>query len=198
MLGELRVLYLRKKDIDSKGQKPPLDLVDRIRSDLQKIQDKKNRIDTQKITFSTKFEKTKYGGTGGMGNPFEVSKGMVAPLSGNMLRAAGIKDQVDNLTSRIANLQEMKNKQRLNMLEGPMPISAQVLDAANSGGAEALARAQLEAALRNPNIKERASNLSALRTSLEMMGSRFCGNSRHGRRQSEQTSSKYGRSSRTR
>lgn len=173
MLGELRLLYLRKKDFDSKGQRPPLDLVDRIRSDLKTIQDKKNRIDTQKITFSAKFEKTKYGGTGAPSNPMDIAKGMVAPLSGNMLRASGIKDQMDNLTTRIAKLEDLKNQQRLNMLQGPMSISSKVLEAANSGGAEALARSQLESALRNPNIQERAAGLSALRTSLEMMNSRF-------------------------
>lgn len=171
MLGELRVLYFRKKDLDAKGQKPPLDLVDRIRSDLKTIQDKKNRIDTQKITFSSKFEKTKYGGTGVPSNPMDIAKGMVAPLSGNMLRASGIKDQVDNLTTRIAKLEDLKNQQRLNMLQGPMTISSKVLEAANGGGAEAFARSQLDEVMRNPNIQQRAAGLSALRTSLETMNS---------------------------
>jgi hypothetical protein len=173
LLGDIRTLYLRKKDFDSKSQKPPLDLVDRIRSDLKSVQDKKNRIDTQKITFSSKFEKAKYGVSASSGNPFDASRSIVAPLSGNMMRASGIKDQMDNLTTRIAKLEDLKNNQRLNLLAGSMPISAQVLETANGGGAEALARAQLEAAMRNPNIQDRAAGLSALRTSLEMVGSRL-------------------------
>jgi len=163
-LNNMQGLYLKKKDMDAKGQRPPVDLLDRIKSLIGDLKAKKNRIESQKVQFVSKFEKKKFGTGESMLN---ASTAAGLSLDGPMLK--GVEKEMQELSIRMNRLDDMKNDHRRGLLENSLEVDPKIVSKAQVGGAFSYAQSKLNEIMGMQNIENRAKNLIALRTSMEIL-----------------------------
>lgn len=102
-LHNMQGLYFKKKDIDGKGQRPPLDLLDKLRSLVVELKAKRNRIESQKLQYSSKFERKR--------NNFDqtfLNQSSAAGLGASLFKVKGIDREMDDLARRIEKVENLK------------------------------------------------------------------------------------------
>lgn len=96
-------LYIKKKEIDARGDRPPIDLLEKVKSLIGDLKAKKNRIENQKIQFATKFEKKR----ANLGDA-ALNSSSLAGLSSSIFKIKGIDKEVADLSMRMNKVEDMK------------------------------------------------------------------------------------------
>lgn len=100
-------LYIKKKEIDARGDRPPIDLLEKVKSLIGDLKAKKNRIENQKIQFATKFEKKR----ANLGDA-ALNSSSLAGLSSSIFKIKGIDKEVADLSMRMNKVEDMKATSR--------------------------------------------------------------------------------------
>lgn len=102
-LTNMQGLYFKKKDMDGTGQQPPIDLLDKISNLIVDLKAKRNRIESQKFQYSSKFERKR--------NNLDqtlLNQSSVAGLSTSLFKVKGIGREMDELSKRMERVENLK------------------------------------------------------------------------------------------
>lgn len=99
----MRGLYFKKKDIDRAGDRPPVDLLEKIRGLVGELKAKRNRIESQKLQYASKFEKKKYNL-----DMNALNSTSAAGLGASLFKIKGIDEEMKDLSKRIERVENLK------------------------------------------------------------------------------------------
>ena len=102
-LNNMQGLYFKKKDLDGSGQRPPLDLLDKLRTLIMELKAKRNRIESQKLQYSSKFERKR----NNVDQTF-LNQSSAAGLGASLFKVKGIDREMDELAKRIDKVENLK------------------------------------------------------------------------------------------
>ena len=133
-LHSMQGLYIKKKEIDARGERPPIDLLEKVKSLIGDLRAKKNRIENQKVQFATKFEKKRANLSDGA-----LNNSSLAGLSASIFKVKGIDREVADLSMRMNKVEDMKassllTSERPAQKHGQQPARSRPSDRSN--GAE--------------------------------------------------------------
>lgn len=166
-LNDLQILYLKKKQIEADGSRPPHDLNQKIRELLLENKKEKNRLEEQKHNFRTKFEQARMNSQNYAGN-------QVLSVARNVLNPQlELEKSINGLNSRIEKIEKLKNDHRKTLLNDYLPEDTKLDSDARGAPMQNLINSKLNEILDDKNKESRLGNLSALRASMEILNSKF-------------------------
>lgn len=96
-------LYFKKKEMDGSGQQPPIDLLDKIREMIVELKSKRNRIESQKLQYSSKFERKRHN----LDQTY-LNQSAAAGLGASLFKVKGIDLEMTELSRRIERVDNLK------------------------------------------------------------------------------------------
>ena len=99
----MRGLYFKKKEIDRSGDRAPVDLLEKIRGLVIELKAKRNRIESQKLQYASKFEKKKYNIVAAT-----LNSSSAAGLGASLFKIKGVDEEMKELAKRIEKVENLK------------------------------------------------------------------------------------------
>ena len=99
----MKGIYFKKKEMDSQGNRSPIDLLQKLKSMVMELRLKKNRIENQKVQFATKFEKKRNNI-----NDSTVNGSSLAGLTSSIFKVKGLDREINDLSMRMNKVEDMK------------------------------------------------------------------------------------------